>query len=272
MEVSTLKKISMVLGFSFVLVILLSSCSTFLDSALDTAAGIVGKKVGDTVGTAAAGYADASLRGMSPQLMQAYTSAVFATAFYHGGYAFEVKEYKPGEWTRWQTTGMEEGEEFEKAFLKKLDDGKEWWQVIVRSVREGEKEEVILEALFSPVEDEHRELLRMRALFPGDEEPSEIPVEKDSGWYGEPTELTDESLAAAKKGNKKVTVPAGTFTAEHIVFKDVRGVGEWWLVSQVPGSIVKYVIKESAGEGEQDTYTAELADYGKKAATRLQSY
>jgi hypothetical protein len=253
MEVSTLKKISMLLGFAFVLVILFSSCSTFLDSALDTAAGIVGKKVGDTVGTAAA-------------------SAVFATAFYHGGYAFEVKEYRPGEWTRWQTTGMEEGEEFEKAFLKKLDDGKEWWQVIVRSVREGEKEEVILEALFSPVEDEHRELLRMRALFPGDEEPSEIPVEKDSGWYGEPTELTDESLAAAKKGNKKVTVPAGTFTAEHIVFKDVRGVGEWWLVSQVPGSIVKYVIKESAGEGEQDTYTAELADYGKKAATRLQSY
>ncbi len=34
-------------------------------------------------------------------------------------------EYKPGEWTRWKADGMDEGDQFQKAFLKKEDGGRE---------------------------------------------------------------------------------------------------------------------------------------------------
>ena len=58
----------------------------FIGSAMDKAANVagdkVGQKVGDTVGTAMAGYADASLRGLSPALMQMYVSTIFSSVFY----------------------------------------------------------------------------------------------------------------------------------------------------------------------------------------------
>lgn len=245
------------LMYCILLIAALTGCSSFLDSVLD--AGLLG---GPTAVQASAG------KSVTPIMVkQAYASAIFTMVYYHGGYTFETKEYKPGEWTRWSATGMEQGEEFEKAFLSRTGDGDEWWQIIVRSVEDGAREEIILEALFSEPEDDYRELLRMRALFPGDEAPTELPVQKD-GWYAQPAELTEENLEGAKKGKEKVSVPAGTFTADHVIYPDPRGTAEWWLASQVPGGIVKYSFQE---EGEM-AYAAELVDFGKKAGTRLDSY
>jgi hypothetical protein len=266
-------------GLCLLAILSLAGCTTFLDAALSSAVGAagekVGERVGERVGTVAAGYADATLRNLTPGLMQAYVTALFSATFYHGGYYFDSGEYKPGEWTRWRATGVEEGEDFEKAFLAKLKDGNEWWQIVARSVREGEEEEVIVEALFKEPQEGYRELLRMRVLFPGDEEPAEIPVQEQEGaWYSEPVELTEESLSGAKKGKVKITVPGGSFNAEHVVFRDITGTAEWWLAPQVPGGIVRYVVTESAGEGDEPphTYTAELVDFGKKAESHLGSF
>jgi hypothetical protein len=267
------KKLIMMASLAAALV--LAGCSSFVDSILDTAFGSLesGETTSSTVEPTPREEAPDTGRAvqpaMPPAVMQAYVSALFTMVYYHGGYSFGTKSYKPGEWTRWSATGMEQGEEFEKALLAVTDEDAEWWQIIVRGVEDGEQQEIILEALLTEAGDEHRQLLRLRALFPGDEEPMEIAVDKDAGpWHMPPTELPEESLEGAKKGKEKVKVPAGTFNADHVVYRDPRGVAEWWLAPQVPGGIVKYSFEE---EGET-AYAAELQAFGKKAQTRLESY
>lgn len=254
--------------------------SGFIGSAMDKAANVAGEKVGQTVGdrvgTAMAGYADASLRGLSPALMQMYVSSIFSSVFYAGGYSFEYKNvYKPGEWSKWKATGMDEGDEFQKAFLKKMDDGKEWWQITTTSTREGNKEEVVLEALFSaPDEAGMRKLIRLRSLFPGDKEPAEVPVQENTAaWYHEPVKITEESLKAATKGTESIKTPAGSFSADHVVYRDAYGIGEWWVTDKVPGGLVKYQVTNSQAQNEeQEKYIVELAGFGDGAKTRLNSF
>lgn len=253
----------------------------FIGSALDTAASVagnkVGQRVGETVGTAMAGYADASLRNLSPALMQLYVSSVFSSVFYVGGYTFDYKnEYKVGEWSKWKATGMDEGSEFQKAFLMRDNEGKEWWQITTSSVRDGKPEEVILEALFSaPDQSGIRKLLRLRSLFPGDKEPAEMPVQENtSAWYHEPIKITEESLQAATKGIETITTPAGTFSAQHVVYRDAYGIGDWWLTDKVPGGLVKYQVTPSQTDEKEkvEKYTVELVGFGSGAKTRLNSF
>ena len=257
----------------------------FLGSAVDTAANVagnkVGQKVGDTVGTAVAGYADASLRNLSPALMQMYVSSIFSSVFYAGGYTFDYKsEYKPGDWSKWKATGMDEGSEFQKAFLMKDNEGKEWWQITTSSVRDGKPEEVVLEALFSaPDESGLRKLVRLRSLFPGDKEPAEVPVQENSAaWYHEPVKITEESMKAATKGTESIKTPAGEFSAQHVVYRDAYGVGDWWLTDKVPGGLVKYQVTSSQAQEKEATekstekYTVELTGFGTGAKSRLQSF
>jgi hypothetical protein len=257
---------------------LLSGCDMFLGSALNKAASTagdkVGQRVGDTVGTAMAGYADASLRGLSPALMQLYVSSIFSSFFYAGGYSFDYNEYKPGQWSTWQATGMEEGSKFTKAFLMKEADGKEWWQIISLAVRDGKNEEVTLEALFSaPDEAGIRKMLRLRSLFPGDKEPAEVPVQENSAaWYHDPVKVTKESMDAATKGVESVKTPAGSFQAKHVVYRDVRGLSDWWLNDTVPGGLVKYKFTAGGEEDKKDEYTAELTGFGNDAKSKLNSF
>lgn len=271
-----MRKINQLFCVLLVCSLFLSGCSTFIESTIDRAANAagakVGQRVGDTVGTAMAGYAEASLRNLSPALMQLYVSSIFSTFFYAGGYYFDQHIYEPGEWSRWKATGRDEGDQFEKAFLKKEDDGKEWWQIAVSGVRDGEPEEVVLEVLFSaPNEVGIRNILRLRSLFPGDKMPAEIPVQENTAaWYHNPVKLTQESLEAATTGMESVTTPAGTFNARHVVYRDISGIAEWWFSDNVPGGMIKYQAT-NAGE-EEERYTAELVASGNDAKSRLQSF
>lgn len=242
---------------------------TVVDKASEVAGDMVGKKLGKSVG-------EASLRGLSPAMRQVYVSSIFSGFFYGGGYHFDYHDYQPGEWTKWEVTGMDEGDEFEKAFLKRDAKGREWWRISTRNVSEGEAEEVVLEALFSARDKAGMtKLLRLRGLFPGDKEAGEIPVQEDtSAWYHEPVRLTRDSFEAATKGIDTITTPAGTFKARHVVYKTVDGQGEWWLSDKVPGGMVKYKITASKAEeaGEKDIYSVQLTAFGSGAKSRLQSF
>lgn len=157
----------------------------------------------------------------------------------------------------------------ERAFLARLDDGKEWWRVKFFDGDSGDT--VTIEALFSPGREQ---LLRMRMQLPG-EEPEEVPVEE--GTYVPPRELTEESLEGAKVGAESVTVPAGTFDAIHYRFGTPgRGTWEWWVADGVPGRVVRY--KETGArdreapegaEGLDEDWTLELAGYGDGAKSEL---
>ncbi len=262
-------------------------CANIIDTAMDRAGtrigARVGDEVGDQVGKAAAGAVRGSLMDLTPALMQLYVQALFTAGFYHGGYHWDALSYEPGQWTRWKAEGIDQGDELEKAFLKRDKDGKEWWRISAKGKRDGKMEEVIIEALFEPTEDakELRTLLRLRRRFPDDDEGVEVPVTDDNRakWYRSPTKLTDESIEGATVGTDKITVPAGSYTCKHL--KYAHGAGgdtmEWWVSDKVPGQVVKAVNTRKGGSGKADAdgkhrRTTVLAAQGDDAKSRLGSF
>ena len=245
-------------------------CS-FLGTAIDAAANktgeVVGKKIGDTV-----------VRTWSPMFITWYNSFLFGLAFNSGGYEVGETPYKPGEWTKWEMkTTTEDGKEgkpnvVERAFLYVDKDKNQVWRV---KFSEGESgDTVVLEAKFSP---DRSKLLRMRAKYPKDKEAQEVAVD-DQTYYIPPRKLTAESLKGATQGTGPVTVPAGTFTAQHVKFGNPGGITqEWWLAKGVPGGNVQY--KESAPkEGDSpegaenldaDNFLLQLQSHGTGAVSEL---
>ncbi len=178
------------------------------------------------------------------------------------GYSVDLASYNPGQYTEWEISSDGENKyENRKAFLTKLANGEEWWQV---SFVSSGKDSMLMEVLFSGKQESVR---RMRQRF-GNEAPREVPVTE--GWYTSPMHLTPESIegAVVKKG-VSVTVPAGTFTCDQLEFGVApRMTLRLFRASEIPGGIVKY---EMINE-DKDVYSAELKGHGSDATTRLGSY
>ncbi len=204
--------------------------------------------------------------GMSTQMAVQMFPYVFSYVFTLNGYWIWTENLKPGEWTKFLVTtygdgGEENTVEVEKAFLKKLPDGKEWWRISYIS----NSDTVIYEALISP---DRGELLRLRVKVPGSE-PGEVPVTKETG-YMQPIELTEESIQGATIGTETVKVPAGTFRAKHARYR-IPGSStiDWWYVDNVPGGVVKYEIRDENGHL---VVTGDLKAFGSGATTMLGSF
>ncbi|MEX0607975.1 MAG: carboxypeptidase-like regulatory domain-containing protein [Balneolaceae bacterium] len=181
------------------------------------------------------------------------------------GYQLELEDYSEGGWTEWRTD--ESDETFlRKAFLKKLDNGQEWWQIVITDNEGDEEDKYIAEVLFS---EDRASIVRLREKI-GDAEAQEKPVSE--GWYNEPQKLTKESIEGALvEENVSVSVPSKNFTADLLDFGVAPGISmKMWRVSssEVPGGIVKY---ETSNEDE-NLSSMELTDYGHDATTVLESY
>ena len=150
----------------------------------------------------------------------------------------------------------------ERAYLKELDDGKQWWRVSW----EDSEGLWIWEALIDP---QSSQMLRMRARDTDGNE-GEVPVSGQT-VYMPAAELTKESVQGATVGKEKVDVPAGRFQADHVVFMAATGEGqvEFWLAPEIPGGVVKYLI---SSKGEGTLWNSELTEFGKKATTILNSF
>lgn len=243
--------------------LLFAGCGTVdgLDRALDSATGAAAEGlVGPTTGSGSAGGASGS--GMPPaSAMHSYSMALFQHLFYQGGYNVTQEPFEPGEYVQWEASGMEQAQWFEKALLKRRDDGSEWWRVAAHS----EDGTLILEALFGPAADDgSRKVRRMRVQYP-DESPQEVPVsEQDSDqWmlHGHRT-LTEESYQGLKVGTEDIQVPSGSYTADHLRTSHPGrgGTVHWWISDRVPGGIVKY-----KWEAEGDHHALSLKDFGSDA-------
>jgi hypothetical protein len=245
----------------------LAGCSVFINRAVDTAASTAGEQVGQEVGNR---MANQMLAGLGPANLHGYTMALFKLTFYHGGYNLAVDKYEPGEYTRWRAEGSAQGDWFEKALLKRREDGSEWWRVESRSTGDDtKKQHFISEALLSaPDESGERKILRMRVKYPEDDKPSEVPVtEKDSHrWVvSSRRKLTEESYKGLKQGTESISTPAGRFQAEHLQTTYYGGKGHinWWLTEKVPGEVVKYKQTVTSEEQEDKTrYEMTLLEYG----------
>jgi len=261
-------------GIVLILTVVLAGCSLLEDAVMGGiksgvskgASGSEEKKVEKETPTETEAPAkkEAPVKGPQwNQYMIMHAQMAFNYAFSAGGFWAGQKAYKPGEYTKfeWRTKG-EEQVTIERAYLKELDDGNQWWRVSWKD----EEGLWIWEALIDP---EDQQMMRMRARDPDGNE-GEVPVTGET-VYMPPAELTKESIQGATVGKEKVDTPAGRFEADHVVFMAATGEGqvEFWLAPQIPGGVVKYLISQKV-EGE--IWVSLLSEYGKKATTILKSF
>ncbi|UCF98985.1 MAG: hypothetical protein JSV89_05460 [Spirochaetaceae bacterium] len=265
-----------IFGTVLVLVVLLSSCSMLGDAVVGgISSGVskgVSKGVEQEVEKEVAEEAQPS-QSKAPaagpqwnQFMIMQAQMVFSYAFSAGGMWAGQKEYKPGEYTKFEWSM--EGEDtivLERAYLKELEDGKQWWRVSW----EDSEGLWIWEVLIDPEESGSGQMLRMRARD-ADGNQGEVPVSGET-VYMPPAELTKESVQGATVAKEKVTVPAGTFQSDHVIYMAATGEGqvEFWLAPQIPGGVVRYLISE---KGKGEVWTSDLIEFGKNATTILGSY
>jgi hypothetical protein len=261
-----------ILGTALVLAVMFTGCSMLGDAVMGGINSGVSKGVEQEAEKEVAAESQPSQTSqtkappMGPQwnqymVMQAQMA--FNYAFSAGGLWAGQRGYEPGDYTKFKWTM--EGEDslvMERAYLKELEDGKQWWRV----TWEDSEGSWIWEALIDP---DTSQMLRMRARD-ADGNEGEVPV-SGQAVYMAPAELTKESVQGATVGTERITVPAGTFQADHVVFMAATGEGqsEFWLDPQIPGGVVKYLISR---KGEGTVWNSELVEYGSNASTVLKSY
>lgn len=200
----------------------------------------------------------------SGMFMTALYPLIFQSMFTAYGYNMELVPYKPGEWTEWDYHAEKRNElTMRKAFLAKLDNRQEWWQVRMNS--EQKDDAMAFEVLFSA---ERQSIRRMRQKS-GESKAAEVPVSE--GWYSAPMKLTPESIegAVVKKG-VDITVPAGKFKADLLEFATMGTEAKvrMWRVKGVPGGVVRVELTENDNE---PLWVSELKAHGKGARSILGS-
>jgi hypothetical protein len=266
-----IKTLDWSIGIALVLMVLLSGCSMLGDAVMGgVSSGVrsgvskgVEQEVEKEVETETGQSKAPAMGPQWNQLMITQAQMAFNYAFSAGGLWAGQQAYKPGEYTKFEWTM--EGDDpiiIERAYLKELDDGKQWWRVSW----EDSEGLWIWEALIDP---QTSQMLRMRARDTDGNE-GEVPVTGQT-VYMPAAELTKESVQGATVGKEKVDVPAGTFQADHVVFMAATGEGqvEFWLAPQIPGGVVKYMISR---KGEGTVWNSDLIEFGKKATTILNSF
>ncbi len=248
-----------------------TACSV-VDSAISGASDQAGRNigasmVGNTGRTTNASYGGAggsmSMATMNPAFLNMYMGFIFQYAFSSGGYDVSQVGYKPGEYTRWTGKGQNgKAIGIERAHLFDDAQGRQWWKV---KFTDDENKTTILEGLLDP---QQKKFVRMRAKFPDDKEGNEMPMDEQN-YYVPPQHLSKESVEGATKGVESVSVPAGTFSARHVVFSNMSGTAEWWLADKVPGGSVKQLMKNP--KSDEDRWEMDLAAYGSDAKSELGS-
>src|SRR3990172_1962377 len=201
---------------------------------------------------------------MSGMFLTALYPVIFQSMFTAYGYNMEMIPYKQGEWTEWNfNTKRKKEMVMRKAFLTKLDNGQEWWQV--QLINEKKADDLNFEVLFSAA----RQSIRRMRQQSGEGQASEVPVTE--GWYSAPMQLTPESLegAVVKKG-VEVEVPAGKFKADLMEFAYMGSEGKvrLWRAKNVPGGVVRVEISH----GNEAEWVTELKGFGTGAKSVLGSF
>jgi hypothetical protein len=265
-------------AFCGMILMVVSSCANMQDSIIKKTTSGISSGVGNGVSRAASERAEqGAYKRLAPksqlpavktpgwnQFMALHAQIIFSYSFSVGGFWLGTTPYQPGDWTKFEFKSKDDPTvTIEKAFLKKNDDGREWWRVTWSD----DQETWVYEALIGS----DGQLYRLRARDAKGNE-GEVPVTEGSGMiYAPPTQLTKDSIQGASTGKEDVKTAAGTFNADHIVYMATGGEGqvEFWTTDKVPGGAVKYQITDKK---EGAVWTCTLKEMGKDAKTILKSF
>jgi hypothetical protein len=220
----------------------------------------------------------------SPDYAWQYIGSMFNIMYMSGAPLFE-KPYAPGDWTRWQLTQsdaqyddtpvQQQKTVFERAFLSKDAEGKEWWRTTqIDNYDDGgtqKADTVILEALYKNDNEYIKQLVRMKGKFPGQAEAQELMVPQAFAMLSSLSAFgmkpTEESVKGATVGTETV----GKFSARHVKFGGGNGASEWWLADDAPGVWVRFqhIDTNDKDAKKPASYVMELVDHGKGAKSIL---
>jgi hypothetical protein len=175
---------------------------------------------------------------------------VFAFAGYEPG----VDDFEEGQGVTWRITLTDEDDETqltsERALLRRMDGGS-WWFIAYRSDDQELQYEVLLNQEGDPSElvwrDEDSGTVYKYIYDAGDAAMSTA---------GPDDERFDDEY---RRGTRRVTVGAGTFSADYIVYEYTDpNSGDsveyhWWVVEEVPGDLVKYEYRGTTDDEAQIT-------------------
>ena len=151
------------------------------------------------------------------------------------------------------------------AWRDKLSDGTAWWRLHYST----DEEKILYEYLL----DSEMNILKVRYKNPETGAVEEWVPEpsEEAGQEEEVQEFSEEDYARYSQGRETITVKAGTYTADHIVYEDeeTNGRFEWWVTDEVPSGVVKYL---GMNPEENSEVTGELVDVRTDYRTELRSY
>lgn len=239
-----------------------SGCGMIMGTAMDTA----GERIGESIGQELAA-------GMTVPMYRAYALSLMAAYFWAGGYWLAWHPYQPGDWTKWKHEVREaspgEGERpqplyVEKAFLKRQDDGSEWWRI--KALQENPEDTVVFETLFSA---DRTRIVRLLGRI-GQNPVTEITFEEGEYAFPAPAVFEEQMLATHGAGRAEIAAAGLSWSANHVQFRaqDGSGQADFFFSPEVPGGLVKYKFTTSQG----DSYQILLSGHGGGAASELGAY
>ena len=267
-------------GFSKGGLDLLSARQSELSASLGVSVAQAGSASGVSAGVAGGGGRMVNMPSVwSTDYAWTYIGALFAMQYSSGATMFE-KDYQPGQWTRWQITDPSEPDArqtVERAFLGKTAEGGEWWRMKTTFTQKQDGKDVadtvVLEALFKPMSDQMKQLVRMRGKLPGNAEPQELMVPQYMSMVSQgamfPFKPTPESIDGATVGTESVNVGSGSVEAKHVRFGGGAGNLDWWLSDKVPGGWVKFTGASTDSDNKKATYVMEMTGSGDGAKSEL---
>lgn len=195
-----------------------------------------------------------------------------------GGFGSGIEDFEPGEGTVWRLESLADGERStvtaERALLERQQDGSSWWYLRYDAEEQTAEYEALLDSELQPIEMyytdaasgtvEHHEFDYDPQDMGEDEEAGAMTAEEEERLEeaGADTYVYEgEEYSEIRRGSVQVTVGAGSYTADYLVNtitdEDTGETTEyhWWVVTDVPGDLVKYEWLESESD---DTVTGEL--------------
>lgn len=253
---------------AIVLALSMTGCAQVVGGIVDTTTRRVGEEIGERI-------AGALLADLGPRLIRSYTIGLMQLLFYQSGYDTALPDYEPGDYTVWESETSEFGQTMERAFLRRDDEGREWWRIEAYSLDPdtGEEFHVIMEGLFRVEEDGTRYIRRLRVKYPDSDEPEEVAITEDEAdrWVVRAESLTEESMEGMRVGEEEIVVPAGTFQTTRYQTDPNRFDGietTWWVTEEaVPGRVVK--MRHVDVEDETVTQNVDLVQYGSDATESI---